>query len=341
MLQAKWIIGVLITVSMLVVSGCATTRVNQAALSNLKKVGLCAVTMDKMGQPSANNQAITQKAADYALKQYDQALSSITSFQYIPRQQYQSHASLRSITDFKNSPVMKKMLEKNAGQAAASAMMLRLMGKKGGSTEEVLINTFKDDYVKKTGNQLAARGCANVTYHLFRDDAEGVTVKKVSYGNAAKNNKNKMKQVMLDSVAYACQQTGLDGMFVVWNKAAAFKHVKGVNVVNIKTRRTNGTIRLNPTLMLIDKNGEIVADLGWPGFDDLSPTKGSIPIMVVVPKDPKKANRRNLKLKDLKTTNEVDLKDSKGYAYKALRGLIDETSVKLVTKFRKTIGEIE
>lgn len=330
----------MLLVAGLVLSSCATTQINQAALSNLKKVGLVSVTIDKMGQPSANNYEITQRAADYALQQYDQALRAITTFQYVPRKEYQDHPAIKMITNFKSSPVMKTMLKKNEGQALTSAMILKLMGKQD-HTNDSMINTFNENYNQQADNKLAAQGCPNIPYQVLKDNPEGSTVHKVSYGNGVEQNKNQLKTYMLESIAYACQKTGLDGMMVIWNKARAYKHVKGVNVVNTKIRRTNGTVRLNATLILVDKTGSIVADMGWPGFDDLSPTKGSLPIMVVKAKDPKKEKMKNLELKDLKTTSLVDLKDPRGDAFRAIKTLIDETSTNLVNQFRKQIGEIK
>lgn len=333
--------GVLLAGAILL-GGCAGTQVNKEALVALKKVGLCTVTLDKLGQPSSNNLSVTQEAADYALKRYDQVLKGVTSFTYVPRVQYQSVNGLRTMTDFKNNTVMKTMMKNNKGQAAAAALMMKLMGKgQGGSSEDVIASSFQNDYDKAADLELAANSCPNVPYRIFKDGPEGVVQHKVSYGNASQSNENKLKRVMLDSVAQACKDAGLDGMIVVWNKAVAFKTVKGVNVVNMRIMRTNGSIRLNPTLLLVDKNGQVVVDLGWPVLDDLSPTKMSIPMFIVVPRDHRKAHRRHLKLKDVTTTNEIDLKDPKGTATKALHALIDETSTRLVTNLRKTIGEIE
>ncbi len=332
--------GVLLAGAILL-SGCSGTQVNKEALVAMKKVGLCTVTLDKLGQPSSNNLAVTQEAADYALKRYDQVLKGVTSFTYVPRARYQSVNGLRTMTDFKNNTVIKTMMKNNKGQAAAAALMMKLMGKgQGGSSEEVIADSFQKDYDQVAENELAANTCPDVPYRLFKDSQEGVVQHKVSYGNASQSSENKIKKVMLDSVAQACKDAGLDGMMVIWNKALAFKTVKGVNVVNMRMMRTNGSIRLNPTLLLVDKNGQVVVDLGWPVLDDLSPTKMSIPMFIVVPKD-KRTHHRHLKLRDVVTTNEIDLKDPKGEATKALHALIDETSTRLVVNLRKTIGEIE
>jgi hypothetical protein len=150
---------------------------------------------------------------------------------------------------------------------------------------------------------------------------------QIKMGDSA-NKKDYFKEMLFADVADLCKKLKLDAMIVAYVSVES-KDVGGVRVIT-GGNRVLGTVRLNMTMMLIDKNGEIIADLGWPSMDDLAPGRLLMPAHIVTSWDGR-----------LVKTMAADLDDPDGTVLKGLKELVVESSGKMTADFRKAIGEIK
>jgi hypothetical protein len=185
------------------------------------------------------------------------------------------------------------------------------------------LDTARMDYAVTTGMPF-------VPYPVFNDGDAGTT--SVTYVNGVKQDKKAgfLKTSLIEQVKTVCYRTKLDAMILVYVETKA-DPPKGVYVIT-GGNRVLGTIRLNMTMIMIDKNGETITDLGWPSMDDLAPLKMVIPASIAA-----KWSRDN----KMVLATAIDLKDPGGVVLNAFKELVADSSGRMTNDLRKAIGEIE
>ncbi len=93
----------------------------------------------------------------------------------------------------------------------------------------------------------------------------------------------------------------------------------------VKGNRTNGAIHMAQTMVIVDKRGEIIVDMGPPSLDGNAKTRDLLPLYIGSGEEA------------IKEEN-IDLTDSQNKIQKAIFSLIDETSSDMVKDLRRAAG---
>lgn len=89
-------------------------------------------------------------------------------------------------------------------------------------------------------------------------------------------NKVATQQVIVKELAGLCSQLGVDAVIVLF----ILKDLESTGDFNVSIggERTLGTMKFNPTMVIIDKSGEVIYDRGVPTMDDLAPMNPAVPL---------------------------------------------------------------
>ncbi|MFW6210699.1 MAG: hypothetical protein ACOC4H_01120, partial [bacterium] len=93
------------------------------------------------------------------------------------------------------------------------------------------------------------------------------------------------------------------------------------------------TLRFDTSMIMIDKNGRIIADFGWPVLDDLAPMALARPVHKAVTwRKAKNGKKWPKKIK-------IDLADKKGVILKDLKKLSDEAVKRMARKLQNEMNK--
>jgi hypothetical protein len=113
--------------------------------------------------------------------------------------------------------------------------------------------------------------------------------------------------------------------------AVAFVHVlAGITHPRPKTfivsgNRTDGTVHMAQTMVIVDKTGQIIVDMGWPALDARARSRDLLPLYAGSGQDAVKQEN-------------IDLADPRNKIVQAFSSLIDETSVDMIKGLKKAAG---
>lgn len=103
------------------------------------------------------------------------------------------------------------------------------------------------------------------------DAAEGV--RQFGGNKDAREFQEKMRATALSGITKALD---VDAIVIIYARTSA-EHIGNITVVNGEEgkQRADGTIKMNATIVVVTREGEIAMDAGAPGMDDLAPMKGT------------------------------------------------------------------
>lgn len=337
------VLACVVSLLAVVLSGCGGGEIKKDAIAQIKKVGILSISVQKVpGMPS--NDEVTQAVANYALKATEFSMKKITSFKVIPVATYYKNPDYAYAGTMAKAAGVQAFLKQKAdsepnfaaGAAmvgatdAASALKAYMSG--GQMDNNTAMAKFSELFQKKIDSHkevlVGAAGMPFLPYSIFTDVNDNSIKTTVSYGNAQpKDEEAVFKDVIKADVAAVCKKLGLDAMAMVF----VYTEVPGIgNLHVISNGRIMGRIKMDMTMLLIDKNGDIVADLGMRVMDDLAPSKMALPTHKILSYNGKMVGKA-----------EADLKDPKGEIQKAMTELTAVSAKRMVADFRKAIGEVE
>lgn len=339
----KFPVIVLVILAGVIAAGCAGAAINQEAFANVKYAGILSLTVKKCGPQNAGNEEVIREVSNYALSQTEAALKKVGSFKLVPAgklykvPEYANAGTVAkaagAMAYLKNNPDamnqdMKTtessgdfMTALKAGlKAASDANAVR--GDPAGAAQARI-----DEYRQL---MISSNGLPFIPYHIINNSTQGETT--VTYVNGVKQGGENegLKNMMIEQAKAVCAKTRLDAVIIVFVDTAADKP-KGVHVIT-GGNRVLGTLRLNMTMLMIDKNGEIIYDMDWPSMDDLAPMRLAHPSNIVTKwRTPNKSVAETA----------VDLKDPAGDVLKNYKEMVVEGSNRIVETLRKDLGEIK
>ncbi len=117
-----------------------------------------------------------------------------------------------------------------------------------------------------------------------------------------------------------CRVLNVDAVAFV-DVAASITHQKA-GKFHVKDNRTDGSIHMEQTIVIVDKRGEIIADMGSPALGNNARTRDLLPLYIGAGEDA------------IKEEN-IDLTDPQNRIQNAVFSLIDETSSLMVKHLKK------
>lgn len=321
------------------VTGCAGAQIKKADIDAVKTAGILSLTVKKTGPANPENEAILKQAANYAVVALETKLKAVAPFKVVPA------AALSKVPEYQNAGTVAKatgalkyIKENPAGmtqdgssstettgdfmaalkaglQAAADAAAMQ---QDPAGAAQKIIDKGKEDAV-------GASGLPFIPYGILNNETQGT----VRYVNGVKQGgpNEGLKQMMLEEAKAVCAKTRLDAVMVVYGEAVA-EPPKGVRVIT--GDRVVGTLKFDMTMMIINKNGEIIADFNWPVMDDLAPLKLARPTHKAV-------TWKTIGNKNWPDKIEVNLADEKGVLLKDLKELADISADHLANKLADAI----
>jgi len=303
------------------VSGCGPDLANPSALKSMSRVALISVGLDKVGSGPAND-LIQQQAVDYAGMTYRREVGTLPLWQVVPAGDI---AAIDGHFDnLAGSPVVTQVLSELADRNqlpgdVSNAMLAKaaLLAFRNGPgdmdklKQEMLAATteqMQKEVDAARGNMTAAKGLAAIPYNYSRDP-------KVN---------DALSTIEARVIAEYCRQHQLDGVIEVFQVTAAGN--PGDIRVIVQQNRVLSSLKLNPAVIVRDRDGKIVFNSGSPRLDDLAPMKLAMPIYTGT------KNARGL-MDNLK----LDLNDPAGTTIAGYHELIDDTAKKRVGQLKAVL----
>jgi hypothetical protein len=342
-MKKKLLICVCLVVFVVALAGCAGVTINPEDMAGIKNVGILSLTVKKTGPQTPGNDAVLQEVANYALLQVQNKLKSVTSFKLYPvasyykLPEYQNAGTVAkaagAMAYLKNNPDAMDQNTSAASETTGDFMAALKAGIKAAAESAAVqkdpvaaAQKILDDNKKE---MIAASGMPFIPYGVINNVKPGDGVTYVNGVRQGGGNEG-LKQMMLEEVKAVCAKTRMDAMIVVHVETEA-NPPKGVYVI-VGGNRVVGTLRLNMTMLMIDKKGRIIADLDWPSMDDLAPMKLAVPHSVITEwAIPNKAVRKS----------EIDLKDNGGAVLNAFKEMSVDSAGRMTETLRQALGEIK
>lgn len=257
----RFISGTLMAVLIAVLgTGCAGKRVDHDVLSTVRKVGILSITIDKLGKQPSDDE-VMQSTVDYAARMYAEALSNRPEWKLVPLTYKEA-----AFRDFLKPPVVPQ-------KPQASTFMERIQQINESIEANFNVERFiRDDSAK----YLVAADMPLIPYGFL----ERMIGKKPPVQPAKPKNMNDLKLDLTRKIGDLAAKLNLDGLLVIYLRTGIYS--SGMGDVNVFWNdRALDTVRMEPTLVLVSREGRTAVDLGYPVIGHGSTKNASMPIYKV------------------------------------------------------------
>lgn len=252
------------------------------ALSAIEKCAIVSVTMDHIGRDNEEGADFSQRLVDYAAEKAAEHLSERFGWDILPYDEIDAEAVTASVSLADNDEVREQlgdMLDRNEFPLEVDPSIMREMMQAmmqgpeavAGLRTKIIdsaIDAFSLDAAEDE-DLVVAKGLPTISYAAYNPKAaEGV--REITFGGD--NSEELVQDLRSQSFAGVAENLGVDAVIILYYRAVA-EFTGDIGVISEDEDRLQGTIRMNPTIVVIDKNGDAALDAGFPGLDDLAPWK--------------------------------------------------------------------
>jgi hypothetical protein len=295
-MKKLFIIKILVKLSplfiLLSLSGCSAKSgvvLQRQDIDATGKIAIASVTMPRIADLSReSNRAVLRASLDLAREQATENLQSFRTWNILDLSGAKLMKIVRSFGAVSDDEVRAKFLVK---ETAARA----------GKEIEEARSSWKDQYLSAEGLPIVPRSA-------------------LVPAPGSSQSEPLVQSVMLDQAGKLCAALGVDAVVFV-HVHAAITHPREKTFI-VRDNRTDGALRMAQSLVMVDRSGRIIADLGPPELEKRTRTRDLLPVYLGAGKD---AIRRE----------NIDLGDSRKKVAQAIRSLIEETSADMDALFRK------
>lgn len=278
---------VLLFLASLAAGGCAGGLVHRESITSTARIAVASVVMPRLaaGGPKDAGQAALQAACDHAAEKVRSDLAGVHTWDVVALQKLPAFGSLQ---------------DKDLAAQFPSA------DERGRVAE--LLSAERADW---SARFIGAKGLAVVPREALVPDQEQ-TQKDPA-----------VRAVMLRQAGAFCEQLKTD--------AVAFVHLRYTithpreSAFIVADDRTDGLLRLSATLVIVDRSGRIIVDMGVRPVDDRSRSRDLLPLY-------------RGKGRDAVRPENIDLADPKKKVPQALLALVEEAVTDLMGAFAKELG---
>jgi hypothetical protein len=301
----SWVAAVAV-IAVLAGTGCAA-KVNRDVLMTVKKVGILSVTIDKMGTQTTDDE-VMQSTVNYAARRYADALANRPEWKLVPLSAYKDNPQFR---DFLKVPVAQK---KPTGGKEATGFAAVLNKLNTGWQSAMTLESFAQ---RESSHYLGASDMPIIPYKMIgKAQATSSTSQTKKGSMQVKEDWSSLQKEMCAKVGELATKLKLDGLMVIYLHTD-IRQTVGIGVT--LGERGNDTVRMDPTLVLVSKDGKTAIDMGEPVIDALTTSNASVPLY--------KAEGHQGGTINMGTNRPgyiIDLKDPKGKVQKDLYELTDD-----------------
>jgi hypothetical protein len=252
------------------------------------KIAIVTVTMPKIADVTRDqNRAVLQASVDLAREQASENLKRIRSWTILDLSGPKLTKIVRSFGAVSDADAQVKFPD---GETAVSA----------GKAIEAARSEWKEQYIGAENLPLIPRQA------LAREDGRG--------------GEPLVQILMLDQAGKLCAALGADAVVFV-HMHAAITHPREKTFI-VRENRTDGALQMAQSLVLVDRSGRIIADLGAPENEKRARIRDLLPLYLGAGKD---AVRRE----------NIDLGDSRKKIAQAFRALVEETSADMAALLKQ------
>ena len=133
-----------------------------------------------------------------------------------------------------------------------------------------------------------------------------------------------VQQVMLQQAGRLCSVLNLDAVVFV-HLQASITHPRDATFI-VTDSRTDGMLRMAGTMVIVDKTGRIIVDMGWPQLDAAGRARDLLPLYKGAGKDAVKDEN-------------IDLGDARKKILQAFSALVDEVVADLMADLKALGGK--
>ena len=286
------VLAVTLSIPMLFLSGCGMKRVDREGLDAAGRIAMVSVVLDRVADTSHDaNRSVLQASVNHARDRVETGLAGVRRWNVLdPAKEHQG----------KKAPVFGRTSDADlAALVPAPEERKRIAG----LAQQELAH-WKERYI-------GAEGLPIIPHGAFAP------------GNDGPQSDPALRQVMLQQAGRLCSVLNADAVAFV-HLRASITHPRDSTFI-VTDNRTDGMLRVAATMVIVDRTGRIIADMGWPPLDSAAPTHDLLPLY-------RGAGR------DFVKQENIDLDDPRKKVPRAFSLLIDEALEDMLTDLKAAAG---
>jgi hypothetical protein len=291
----KKIIGTLavVTTVLAVLTAClGTGMVKKDRIVETGRIAIVSVVMPRIADTTVdNNRTALQAYAQRALGRVQANLKSVRNWTVVDPAEYKGFTSVLSISKVPNEEIAAQFTSPEERKRAKEVIASEL-------------SQWKRSFIGAKALPVVPRS------GLMPNHGDSSTLAIIP--TTLLKRAGKLCSVLnVDAVAF------VDVVASVTHQNAGKFHVQG--------NRTDGAIHMAQTIVIVDKRGEIIVDMGLPSLGKSAKTRDLLPLYIGSGEDAIKEDN-------------IDLTDPQNKIQKAIFSLIDETSSEMIKNLKKAIA---
>ncbi len=290
----KRFIGVLLAAAIhTVLTGCmGGAMVKKDGIAGTGRIAVVSVVMPRIADTDREvNRSALQEFAERALVRVQAELGSARSWTAVDPADYKGSPAVMSFGAVSDEELA--ALFPQAGERKAA---------RGAITHEV--SQWKENFIGAKALPVVPRSA------LVRDKDEKTVLAAVP-------------PVMLKHAGKLCGDLNVDAVVFV-HVLAGITHPRPKTFI-VSGSRTDGAVHMAQTMVIVDKTGRVIADMGWPALDKNARSRDMLPLYLG-------AGQSAIK------RDNIDLDDPRDKITQAFFSLIDETSADMIKELKKAAG---
>lgn len=276
----------------LLLSGCGGAHLDREGFRASGRIAVVSVVLPRIADAAKDgNRTVLQASANEALGRVKEGLAGVHTWQVLDPAKYKNGKAVRAFGNLTDSDLAALVPSPEEQARVRDLVQAELMA-------------FKKGFLGADGLLFAPRSA-------FLPEQGGP------------NRDPAVQQAMLHQAGKLCASLGVDAV-VFAQFSASIDHPRPATFI-VSEGRTDGALTMTATLVVVDRTGRIIVDLGQARPGDPTRTRDLLPLY-------KGAGRDAVK------DGNIDLGDPKKKIAQAFSGLIEETTADLMEAFKKAAG---
>jgi hypothetical protein len=288
----KRIIGALLVAAAVpgVLTGCmGGTIVKKDSIAGTGRIAVVSVVMPRVADTAReSNRVALQALAERALVRVQADLRSVRDWTVVDPESYKGSSAVMTF-DAVSDEEIAALFPSEKERAIA------------GKTISKELSQWKGAFVGAKALPLVPRSA------LVRDRGEKGALAMVPF-------------VMREHAARLCRELNVDAVAFV-HVLASITHPRPKTFI-VSGNRTDGALHVAQTMVIVDKTGRIIVDMGWPALDEHARSRDLLPLYAGSGRDAVKQEN-------------IDLGDPRSKTMQAFFSLIDETAADMIDGLKK------
>ena len=303
-------------------------EVNKGVLKKIQKAAIAGFTLDNVGGTAnkASDDKFVREAVEYAFASYNKGITALAKWELVNAPDTSDLE--KQLSDLKSSKIAVGVLDKLAManklpvEIKPEEMMELSMATMMGNQEKM--EALKGKLISQSVSQLQDELNAARSAIVWANGLSGIPYMLICDMKRNDSKSSALNEILVELIKDYCAKNGLDGVLIV-HLASLTGEPKDIRVI-VQGNRVMSSFKMNPTMVVLSKEGKIGFDLGAPRMDDLAPIKWAVPIFI-----------GDAVQGGAFTNIRKDLADPAGKALAEYKELIDKTAGKLAEKVGEKI----